>query len=136
MINRVGTVVLDRIKYSATSFVQENGLTIGHILCDELVIQGLNGVHESQIDLMVHPIGVGMYSKEQFDEWIDRAREIAVKHKVMIIGTSHADGFFGDRGVSIPISYCFDRQGDPVFITKNDTRTRILDVHSKQFYFV
>ncbi|OPA78786.1 hypothetical protein BVG16_12560 [Paenibacillus selenitireducens] len=135
MINRNGTVVIDRIKYSVATFAQESGFTIGHILCDELVIQGLNGVQESRLDLIVHPIGVGMFSEEQFDEWIGRAREIAIQHKVMVIGTSHADGSFGDTGISIPIAYCFDKQGDVVFISKNDVRTRILDMQTKQFYF-
>ncbi|SUA97686.1 Uncharacterised protein [Paenibacillus thiaminolyticus] len=28
-------------------------------------------------DLIVHPIGVGMFSQAQFDEWVEKARQIA-----------------------------------------------------------
>lgn len=72
-----------------------------------------------------------MFSEEQFQEWLDEARNIAVTHNTMIIGTSHADGSFGDTGMSIPIAYCFDKDGEAVFISKNDVRARILDTETK-----
>ena len=80
------------------------------------------------MDVIVHLIGVGMFSEEQFQEWIDAAQKIAVKHRAMIIGTSHADGTFRDSDISIPIAYCFNSRGEAVFIAKNDTRPRVLDI--------
>lgn len=128
IIDRSGTITLDRIKYSPTSFVEVEGLTMGHILCDELIVQGIKSENETNIDLVVHPIGVGMFSEEQFHEWIDEARNIAITYQTMIIGTSHADGSYGDTGVSIPISYCFDKNGNEIFIAKNDVRSRLLNI--------
>ncbi|GGD52370.1 hypothetical protein [Paenibacillus nasutitermitis] len=130
IIDRSGTVILDRIKYSPTSFVEVEGLKIGHILCDELIVQGIKNESEMNVDLVVHPIGVGMFSEEQFQEWIDEARKIAITYNTMIIGTSHADGSYGDTGVSIPIAYCFGKNGEEIFISKNDVRPRILDLQS------
>jgi hypothetical protein len=135
IINRTGDIVLDRVKYRPTSFVVEDGLRIGHILCDELVIQGIKNENVMDIDLIVHPIGVGMFSKDQYDEWISEATKIAIKYKTMVIGTSHADGSFGDIGVSIPIAYCIDKDGFIVFISESDVRTRILNFKTKEFYF-
>jgi len=132
MINRKGELVIDRVKYSCTSFVEVEGLKIGHILCDELILQGLKGAQDIDIDLIVHPIGVGMFSQEQFDQWIDEARKIAVTQEIMMIGTSHADGSFRDSDISIPIAYCIDKNGNDVFIANNDVRTRILEMETQQ----
>lgn len=132
IIDRSGTVILDRVKYSPTSFVEVEGLKIGHILCDELIVQGMKNESEMDFDLVVHPIGVGMFSEEQFQEWIDEARKIAITYNTMIIGTSHADGSYGDTGVSIPIAYCFDKNGEEIFISKNNVRPRILDFQTKK----
>ncbi|KQX68251.1 hypothetical protein [Paenibacillus sp. Root444D2] len=135
IINRSGDIVLDRIKYSQTIFKSVEGLKIGHILCDELVKQGVKNEDAHAIDLIVHPIGVGMFSEEQFDEWINEAKKIAVTYKSMIIGTSHADGSFSGSDVSIPIAYCFDEKGDAIFVSKNDVRTRMLDIQTKTVSF-
>jgi len=132
IIDGRGEVVLDRVKYSETSFAAVNGFKIGHILCDELVVQGLKCDEPRDIDILVHPIGVGMFSDEQFAEWIGEARKLAATHKTMIIGTSHADGSFRDADVSIPIAYCIDREGKDVFIAKNDTRPRILNLITRE----
>jgi hypothetical protein len=132
IINRMGEVILDRVKYSTTSFVVEEGLKIGHILCDELIVQGINGEEYNEIDLIVHPIGVGMFSNEQFEEWITEATKIASTYKTMVIGTSHTDGSYKNTGVSIPIAYCIDKDGLVVFIAENDVRTRILNFETKE----
>lgn len=136
IIDRSGEVVLDRIKYSQTTFKSVEGLKIGHILCDELVKQGVKNEETCGIDVIVHPIGVGMFSEEQFDEWINEAKKIAVTYKAMIIGASHADGSFRDSDVSIPISYCFDQNGNTIFISKNDIRTRMLNITTKTASFL
>lgn len=135
IIDRSGEVVLDRIKYSQTTFKFVEGWKIGNILCDELVKQGVKNDDTKGIDLIVHPIGVGMFSEEQFDEWTDEAKKIAVTYKTMIIGTSHADGSYRDSDVSIPIAYCFDQNGNTIFISKNDVRTRMLDFATKTVTF-
>ncbi|QGM31308.1 hypothetical protein GI482_13325 [Bacillus sp. N3536] len=132
VINRRGEIILDRVKYSTTSFLVVEGLKIGHILCDELIVQGIKGEEYNDVDLIVHPIGVGMFSNEQFEEWITEAAKIAIKYKTMVIGTSHADGLFGDTGISIPIAYCIDKDGSVVFISENDVRARILNFETKE----
>ncbi|PLT31134.1 hypothetical protein [Peribacillus deserti] len=102
-------------------------MKIGHILCDEIIVQGIKSDKSDAIDLIVHPIGVGMFSTEQFDEWIAEATKIAITYKTKIIGTSHSDGSYRNAGVSIPIAYCIDKDGSAVFISKNDVRTRVFN---------
>lgn len=92
-------------------------------------VEGLK-THE-HLSIIFNPIGVGMFSEEQFTEWPEEARKIAVERKAMIIGTSHADGSYRNCGTSIPIAYCFDEKGEDVFISKNDTRTRVVDTGSR-----
>ena len=135
IINRKGEVVLDRVKYSSTTFTKIEGLKIGLILCDELILQGIKGEDYQEVDIIVHPIGVGMFSKEQYDEWITEATKIAITYKTMIIGTSHADGSYGDTGISIPIAYCIDKDGSALFIAENDVRPRIFNLVSKKVSF-
>lgn len=132
VINRTGEIILDRVKYSTTSFVVVDSLKIGHILCDELIVQGIKGDEYNNVDIVVHPIGVGMFSNEQFEEWITEATKIAIKYETMVIGTSHADGSFGDTGISIPIAYCIDKEGSVIFISENDVRARILNFETKE----
>ncbi|MBS4201800.1 hypothetical protein KHA93_19535 [Bacillus sp. FJAT-49732] len=138
IINRQGEIILDRIKYSSTAFITEEGLKMGHILCDELIVQGIKVEQENldrEIDLIIHPIGVGMFSKAQFEEWITEAQKIAIAHKTMIIGTSHADGSYRNSSISIPIAYCIDSDGSTVFISENDVRTRIFNMNTKNILF-
>lgn len=129
LIDSDGEVLLDRQKYSETSFAEAGGVRIGHILCDELIEQGVKGAaaQEAPIGLLVHPIGVGMFSEEQFDEWIAAAAAIARTYRTLVAGTSHADGSFGGSDVSIPIAYAIAPDGEPIFIAKDDTRPRLFD---------
>lgn len=127
LINRDGEILLDRAKYTSTASVRLEGLTIGHILCDELIVQGVESNQDVKFDLLIHPIGVGMFSQEQFDEWIATARNIAVAYNAMVVGASHADGSFRNSDVSISIAYCIGRDGIPIFVLKNDVRSVILD---------
>lgn len=136
IINRAGEIVLDRVKYSDTACAQVEEITVGHILCDELIIQGIKNEKDMTIDVIVHPIGVGMFSEAQFQEWIESAQKIAAKHQAMIIGTSHADGTFRDSNISIPIAYCFNNRGETIFIAKNDTRPRILNISSGKIQII
>ena len=59
-----------------------------------------------------------------------------MERKAMIIGTSHTDGSYRNCGFSIPIAYCFDENGEEVFLSKNDTRTRVLETDSRITSFV
>lgn len=131
IIDHNGQLQLDRVKYDPSPVVEVDGLRIGLILCDELVLQGFSGLAGDEVDLIVHPIGVGMFSGEQFSEWVSEAKRIAASHQVMMIGTSHADGSFRNCSTSIPIAYCIDESGEEVFISKNDVRTRILNMETR-----
>lgn len=141
VINNLGEIVLERAKTPAQeeeklyepTITRINEKTIGYLLCMEI----LKGVRDfkivnDKISFIAHPIGVGMFSDEQFDKWIDEATKIAVSNKTIIIGVSHADGSYRNCGVSIPISYCIDENGKAVYISKADTRTWIVDTCTKE----
>lgn len=138
IINRNGETILDRAKTPVgerlyqPSVVEDHYLTIGYLLCME-ILQGVEDMVDwgKTTDFVAHPIGVGMFSEEQFEEWVEEARKIARTYRTMIIGTSHADGSFRNCGVSIPIAYCIDEEGETVFISKNDIRTRIVEIREK-----
>lgn len=145
IIDNNGEMILERAKTEADFNVELvaplsvslNGKVIGYILCMEILkgTRDLKKVNE-KINFITHPIGVGMFSDEQFDEWINEAKKIAKTYETMIIGTSHADGSYRNCGVSLPISYCIDCNGEPIFISKCDTRSRILDLETKQIEYI
>lgn len=139
IINSLGEKILDRAKtpedeglYSP-SVVDNDGLRIGYLLCRE-ILKGLEGLKciDGRFDFIAHPIGVGMFSEVQFEEWISIAKSIAIKYKTTFIGTSHADGSYRNCGISIPIAYCIDAIGEIVFISKSDKRTRIINLLTKE----
>ena len=139
MILPSGDIILERAKspmdelLCRPSVAEADGLSIGYLLCVELLqgYVGLEGQAES-LDFIAHPIGVGMFSEEQFELWIEEATRIAVKYNTMIIGTSHADGSYRNCGISIPISYWIDSTGQPIYISRNDTRSRIINLDTRQ----
>ncbi|WP_375103543.1 hypothetical protein ACDZ28_30645 [Paenibacillus sp. RS8] len=139
MIHPSGDIILERAKSPMDeqlyrpSVAEADSLRIGYLLCVELLqgYIGLEGQAES-LDFIAHPIGVGMFSEEQFTLWIEEATRIAIKYNTMIIGTSHADGSYRNCGISIPISYWIDSTGEPIYISSNDTRSRILNLETKQ----
>ncbi len=141
IINNLGELVLERAKtppeedrkiYAPTS-VKINENVIGYLLCMEILkgMRDLKAIKE-KIDFIAHPIGVGMFSDEQFEEWISEAKNIAKTYNTIIIGTSHADGSYRNCGVSIPISYFIDSNGEAIYISKSDTRTRIVNLSTKE----
>ena len=145
IINSLGEIILERAKtppaeeikiYKPTT-VKINEETIGYLLCMEILkgARDLETVRE-KMSFIAHPIGVGMFSEEQFDVWVNEARNIAVKYKTTIIGTSHADGSYRNCGVSIPISYCIGGEGKVIYISKSDTRTWIVDTCTNKVRFV
>jgi hypothetical protein len=113
--------------------IDYNEITIGYLLCMEILkgIRDLKKISE-KINFITHPIGVGMFSDEQFEEWINEAKNIAKTYKTIIIGTSHADGSYRNCGISIPISYCIDSNGEPIFVSKSDIRTRIVNLNTRE----
>lgn len=141
IINNLGDIVLERaktppdeeIEIYEPSLVKFHGSTIGYLLCME-ILKGVRDFEKikEKIDFIAHPIGVGMFSNEQFEEWINEAKCVAKKYHTMIIGTSHADGSYKNCGISIPISYFIDSNGKEIFISKLDTRTRIMDLSTKE----
>lgn len=80
------------------------------------------------MDLVFHPIGVGMFSEEQLSEWLAEAKKIAIKNQVYVIGTSHADGSYKNCGVSIPIAYGIDPKGKEIFFYKNKVQSVQIDL--------
>ncbi|QHE52765.1 hypothetical protein [Pontibacillus sp. HMF3514] len=137
VINSDGKVILERAKTPeegelyTPSTVEDKGMTYGYLLCRE-VFQGLEGLKdENSIDLIFNPIGVGMFSEEQFSDWSGEAKKIAVQQKTLVLGASHADGSYKNCGFSIPIAYCFDENGETIMLSKDDTRTRIIDTVTK-----
>lgn len=142
IINKQGDTLLTRRKTpenqllfmpsSVTDGVEE----YGYLLCREIFMGGEGLKTHEHLSIIFNPIGVGMFSEEQFMEWTEEARKIAMERKAMIIGTSHADGSYRNCGISIPIAYCFDEKGEEVFLSKNDTRTRVLETDSRVTIFV
>lgn len=133
IVNKSGRVILDRSKslegeqLNHPSKSEEGGITYGYLLCME-VFQGLEGLsEESSLDIIFNPIGVGMFSEEQYSDWSGEARKIAIQQEAFVMGASHADGSYRNCGFSIPIAYCFDKNGEALLLSKNDTRTRIID---------
>lgn len=142
IISDAGNIILERAKTlpeDSEELVQPltvdyNGINIGYLLCMEILkgMRDLKNVGEN-INFIAHPIGVGMFSDEQFELWTNEAKKIAKTYKTIIMGTSHADGFYRNCGVSLPISYCIDSTGEPIYLSKSDTRARIVDLDTKKF---
>ncbi|WP_214716421.1 MULTISPECIES: hypothetical protein [unclassified Exiguobacterium] len=133
IINKRGETLLDRAKTPEAmplfmpSTADDDGLRYGYVLCRE-IFMGLEGLKsEEPIQLIFNPIGVGMFSEEQYGDWSGEAKKIALQQRSIILGTSHADGSYRNCGHSIPIAYCFDETGKAILLSKNDTRTRIVD---------
>lgn len=133
IIDKRGETLLDRAKTPEAmplfmpSTVDDDGHRYGYVLCRE-IFMGLEGLKsELDIQLIFNPIGVGMFSEEQYADWSGEAKQIAVQQRSIILGTSHADGSYRNCGFSIPIAYCFDETGEATLLSKNDTRTRIVD---------
>ena len=133
ILERAKTLPEEEVELSSPIYVNTNGLKIGYLLCME-ILKGMRDLKDIGVELnfIAHPIGVGMFSEEQFEQWINEAKEIAKTYKTMIIGTSHADGSYRNCGISIPISYCIDSDGEPVYISKSDIRTRIMNLTTKE----
>ncbi|MDR9747098.1 hypothetical protein [Paenibacillus taichungensis] len=126
IINKAGETVLEKAKYTAAEGVKEQDWTISTLLCDELVLQGFRNENIGRVDIIMHSIGVGMFSEEQYTEWVEEARRMAIQNQCIVMGTSHADGSYRNSEISIPIAYCIAPDGQVVLASRNDTRTRLI----------
>ncbi|MEG0774757.1 hypothetical protein [Clostridium sp.] len=141
IINDNGEIILERdktlpdeaVELNKPLVVHYNGSIIAYLLCME-ILKGMRDIEKvnENISFIAHPIGVGMFSDEQFEQWVNEAKRIAKKYNTIILGTSHADGSYRNCGISIPIAYCIDKDGEPIFISKSDTRTRIINLSTKE----
>ncbi|MDN8588181.1 hypothetical protein Q0V21_05300 [Paenibacillus sp. 11B] len=126
IISKAGETVLEKAKYTSAEVVKEQEWAISTLLCDELVLQGFHNENIGRVDIIMHSIGVGMFSQEQYTEWMEEARRLAVQNQCIVMGTSHADGTYRDSEISIPIAYCIAPDGQVVLASRNDTRTRLI----------
>ncbi|EQB87394.1 hypothetical protein J2Z44_003651 [Clostridium punense] len=141
IISDTGDIILERAKTLPDDneelvqplTVNYNGINIGYVLCME-ILKGMRDLKNvgKNINFIAHPIGVGMFSDEQFDLWINEAKKIAKTYKTIIMSASHSDGSYRNCGISLPISYCIDSTGEPIYISKSDTRARIVDLDTKE----
>lgn len=142
IISNTGDKVLERPKtlpdkdaeLNIPLCINYNGINIGYLLCME-ILKGMRDLKNNAVDInfIAHTIGVGMFSDEQFEQWVNEAKNIAKTYNTIIIGTSHADGSYRNCGISIPISYCINSDGEPIYISKSDIRTRIVNLDTKEF---
>lgn len=109
------------------------GKTVGYMLCREIFLE-YDDIKNA--DIIFNPIGVGMFSEEQFEVWSSRAKEIARVSNSFVIGASHADGSYRNCGFSIQISFVIDNKGNVIYLSKNDTRSFIVDLESKEIEFI
>ncbi|WP_181458366.1 hypothetical protein [Paenibacillus pabuli] len=102
------------------------------------MLQGFRNENIGRVDIVMHSIGVGMFSEEQYTEWIEEARQTAIQNQCIVMGTSHADGSYRDSEISIPIAYCIAPDGQVVLASRNDTRTRliVLDKRNKADFYL
>ncbi|WP_214851283.1 hypothetical protein [Exiguobacterium sp. s193] len=132
IINEHGEILLDRAKTPEAgplyqpSTVADNDHRYGYLLCREIFL-GLDGLKNDTIEVIFNPIGVGMFSPEQYAEWSGEAARISRQQSAIVIGTSHADGSYRNCGFSIPTAFAYDATGEAIFLSKDDRRTRILD---------
>ncbi|WP_234120284.1 hypothetical protein [Clostridium hydrogenum] len=142
IISNTGDKVLERhktlpeedVELNTPLCINYNGINIGYLLCME-ILKGMRDLKNKAVDInfIAHPIGVGMFSDEQFEQWVNEAKNIAKTYNTIIMGTSHADGSYRNCGISIPISYCINSDGEPIYISKSDIRTRIVNLDTKEF---
>lgn len=67
-------------------------------------------------------------SEEKLEEWLEAAKKLAIETKCKVIGTSHVDGSYRNCGVSIPIAYVIDEYGKVLFLSKNNTKSNIVEI--------
>lgn len=141
IINAEGDILLDRAKTPEAgplytpSTATVAGQATGYLLCREIFL-GLDGLKHDTVDIIFNPIGVGMFSEEQYTDWSGEAQHISRQQSALFIGTSHADGSYRNCGFSIPTALAIDATGEAIFLSKDDPRTRILDTVTHTVEFV
>lgn len=131
LINELGQSIINREKSGvegpllSPSTGTLHDKRVGYMLCREVF---LNYNNLTGSDIIFNPIGVGMFSEDQYTEWTSRARAIAIETKSIVIGASHADGSYRNCGFSIPLAFVFDHNGHTIYQSKNDTRPVVIDL--------
>ena len=136
VISDKGQVIYERLKTKASEeVILTEPLTffyhnqqIGFLLCME-ILKGSRDLPQTNFDFIVHPIGVGMFSEEQLDLWLNEAQKIAKQFNTIVLGTSHSDGSYKNCGVSIPIAYCIDNEGKLVCLLKDNSKDQIIEFY-------
>lgn len=139
LIDETGRILFDRKKSGVDGplLMPSSGhihrKQIGYVLCREIFLDydELKGA-----DIIFNPIGVGMFSEEQFGDWTSRAKKMAIELNAYVVGTSHADGSYQNCGFSIPIAYVFDNMGEIIHLSKNDTRSVIVDLETRSVEYI
>lgn len=139
VVNGKGQIVFNRLKSTVegplllpSTSTLKNTLT-GYMLCREIF---LDYDHLKDCEIIFNPIGVGMFSEEQFETWTSRAKAIAMDTKSYVIGASHADGSYRNCGFSIPIAYVYKPNGAALYLSKNDTRSVSIDLATEEIVFL
>lgn len=139
LINEYGDLVFDRQKseingpFLHPSLGLVSSKKVGYMLCCELFLD-YQSLKDAEI--IFNPIGVGMFSEDQFSEWSNRAKTIAKECNSYLIGCSHADGSYRNCGFSIPIAYVFDKKGQQIYLSKGDTRSFIIDLETHNISYI
>lgn len=125
VIDHTGAIVMNRPKTPKAQrllppHVVSTGVgKLGMLLCREIFLDPLP---VRGADIIVNPIGVGMYSDAQFKDWTERARAVARLLRAPVVGASHSDGSFRPGGVSIPIAFAIDAVGLRVMVLRDDAQ--------------
>ncbi len=101
---------------------------VGMLLCREVFCApaALRGAN-----VVVNPIGVGMFSEDQFTTWTERAHAVALSCAAPVVGTSHADGRYKDAAVSLPLAFAFAGDGRTLALRRCDPRPVVVDTPSE-----
>lgn len=139
VIDEFGNKVLHRMKSSIEGPLLEptkaivNNINIGYMLCCEIF---LDNIDFSDVEMIFNPIGVGMFSDDQFTEWSNRAKTLAERYNCYILGVSHADGSYRNCGISIPIAFVYAPNGRQVYLSKGDIRSMVIDLNSNEVEYL
>ena len=136
VIDARGRVIYTRDKSSLDGPLVRNwtthlyGTRIGFLLCGEIFLNWNDG--RESADVIFNPIGSGMFSHEQYDEWVERAKTTARFFTATVCGCTHADKFFRDSALAISISFVIGPDGQTLHLSKDDLRTVVFDSESGQ----
>ena len=139
VIDASGSVVYTRDKSSLDGPLTRNwttrlfGTRIGFLLCGAIFLDWSDGREPANV--IFNPIGSGMFSHEQFDEWVERAKKTAKFFSATVCGCCHADKHFRDSVLAISISFVIGPDGQTLHLSKDDLRVVVFDTASGQLEY-